>query len=82
MIQKKRRKYIKIKKIFLLGGVEPPSRDSKSHMITATPQENSVLQVIKKHLFNYIRVYKILKFYFNSLFYEKFTKGSLCQKNY
>ena len=35
-------------KNILLGGVEPPSRDSKSHMITATPQE------IAEHLFIYL----------------------------
>ena len=31
-------------KIFLLGGIEPPSRDSKSHMITTTPQEISFIE--------------------------------------
>ena len=39
----------KKKKDFLLGGVEPPSRDSKSHMITATLQENSFLNNLKRY---------------------------------
>ena len=54
-----------------MGGIEPPSRDSKSHMITTTPQEISQTEIyIYKYTF-YFYIQKTFGYILSEVFFIK-----------